>query len=260
VYHVDARGNERRTIFRDDVDRQTFLATLALAVARYELVCHGYCLMGNHYHLLLETPRANLPSAMRHINGCYTKAFNSRWHRVGHLFQGRYHAVPVEKDGHLVETIRYLALNPIRTKPPLCKRAEQWPWSSYPAALGLVDQPPWLTNDWLLAQFGRDRATARARLRTFVTADTAAGPPKRGIYNASEQFIRRRTRDLEPLAEVPRAHWQPLPPPLDEIFSRAGEPIRTAYRDHGYTLREIADHLGCHYTTVSRRLKRSEAA
>ena len=260
VYHVSSRGNERRRIYGDDDDRLEFLDELALAVERYGFVCHSYCLMGNHYHLVVETPRANLPVVMRHVNGCYTRSFNRRWHRVGHLFQGRYRAVLVEKDAHLLEIVRYVALNPTRTRPPLRDRPERWPWSSYPALLGLVPGPPWLSIDWVLAQFGSSYERARPRLKAFV--DDALGGPAPligdGIYFAGEGLVRAKTSALGPIPEVPRAHWQPFRPTLDEIFAAATDPIRTAYRDYGYTLREIADHAGCHYSTISRRLHNSE--
>jgi putative transposase len=262
VYHVMSRGNERRRIYRDAADRLEFLDQLALAIERYGLLCHGYCLMGNHYHLLLETPRANLPIAMRHLNGCYTRSFNTRWHRVGHLFQGRYRAVLTEKDAHLLENVRYIALNPTRTEPPLCGQPEAWPWSSYRALLGLGPQPRWLTVGWVLAQLARDYGNARLRLKAFVDEGltTQQQPLPGGIYFAAEEFIRDKTAGLKPIPEIPRSHWQPLRPTLEEIFTTASDPITSAYREYGYTLREIAEHLGCHYATVSRRLRKSERA
>jgi REP element-mobilizing transposase RayT len=259
VYHITVRGNERRRVFRDTADYEEFLKQLALAIGRYGWLCHGYCLMGNHYHLLLETPRANLPIGMRHLNGCYSQRFNKRWKRVGHLFQGRYSAEVVEKQAYLLELVRYVALNPMRAVPPLCQAPEEYRWSSYRILLGLAPRPEWLTVDWVLAQFGDDYATARARLKAFVEEGLEERPqPVGGLYHADDSFIRERTAAIEPIPEVPRAHWQPLRPPLSEIFETAAEPIATAYRTYGYTLRAIAEHLGCHYSTVSRRLRRSE--
>ena len=141
VYHVVARGNERQRIFRDVTDYRGFLKLLELVVDRYCWLCHGYCLMGNHYHLLVETPRANLPIGMRHLNGCHTRSFNRRWGRVGHLFQGRYKAEVVEKQSYLLELIRYIALNPVRVEPPLCATPEQYQWSSYGVLLRRAPQP-----------------------------------------------------------------------------------------------------------------------
>lgn len=260
VYHVTARGNERRTIFQDAGDYLQFLQQLELAITRYGWLCHAYCLMGNHYHLLVETPRANLPIGMRHLNGCYGQWFNRRWQRVGHLFQGRYKAELVEKQPYLLELIRYLALNPTRTTPPLARNPECYPWSSYSTVLGLAPKPAWLTIDWALTWFGDDYERARARLRAFVEEDIGSETPHPvgGLYHGSEQFITHQAPDTGPIPETPRAHWQPLRPPLNEIFATTEEPITAAYRTYGYTMKEIARHLGCHYQTVSRRLRQHE--
>jgi putative transposase len=259
VYHVTARGNERQDIFRDDSDRHRFLSHLGLAVGRYGWLCHAFCIMGNHYHLLVETPRANLPTGMRHLNGCYSASFNRRWNRVGHLLQGRYRAELVEKQAYLLALIRYVALNPMRTSPPLCDAPEEYRWSSYPALLGLVPRQPWLTLDWILAQFADDYSNARSRLKAFVDEGLQERPlPVGHLYFATDAIITSLTEELEPIPEIPREHWQPLRPPLDEILTQLDDPIAVAYRSYGYTLREIAAHIGCHPATVSRRLRRAE--
>jgi putative transposase len=127
-YHVTARGNERRNIFRDDRDRQRLLGYLESAVLRYKAVVHVYCLMSNHYHLLLSTPAGNLSQIMRHINGGYTTYFNKRHDRAGHLLQGRYKAILVEADPYAGELSRYIHLNPVRAG--IAGRPEEYPWSS----------------------------------------------------------------------------------------------------------------------------------
>lgn len=114
VYHITSRGNEKKTIFRSDKDRVDFLDTLQDVNSRYNWICHAYCLMGNHYHLLIETPDANLSIGMRQLNGVYTQSFNGRRKRTGHLFQGRYKAILIQKDSHLLEVCRYVVLNPVR--------------------------------------------------------------------------------------------------------------------------------------------------
>ena len=261
VYHVTARGNERQAIFRDTADYVEFQRQLELAVERYDWLCHGICLMGNHYHALVETPRANLPVGMRHLNGCYSAAFNRRWQRVGHVFQGRYKAELVEKHAYLLQLVRYLALNPMRTTPPLCAAPEEYPWSSYRVLLGLEPQPAWLTIDWILAQFADDYERARVRLKAFVEEGLEERPlPVGGMYFADDDFLRDVTAGLHQIPEIPRKQWQPLRPGLDEIFAASEDPIAVAYRAYGYRLREIAAHLGCHYATVSRRLRKSEEA
>ena len=165
-------------------DYRGILEASGLVVDRYCWLCHGYCLMGNHYHLLVETPRANLPIGMRHLNGCHTRSFNWRWGRVGHLFQGRYKAEVVEKQSYLLELVRYIALNPVRTEPPLCATPERYRWSSYGILLGRAPQPDWLTIDWVLKQFGDDYDGARARLSSFVDGGRAGDRPQAvgGVY------------------------------------------------------------------------------
>ena len=114
VYHLTSRGNARQPVFLDDADREAFLATLAEAAGRWGWLCHAHCLMTNHYHLLVETPRPTLARGMRDLNGVYTQRFNRRHGRPGHLFQGRYTAVLVERESHLLELCRYVVLNPVR--------------------------------------------------------------------------------------------------------------------------------------------------
>jgi len=114
LYHVTARGNARQAIYTDDADRQMFLLVLEDVETRYHWLCHAYCLMDNHYHLLLETPQGNLSAGMRQVNGVYTQRFNRRHGRVGHIFQGRFKAILVERESYLLELCRYLVLNPVR--------------------------------------------------------------------------------------------------------------------------------------------------
>jgi REP element-mobilizing transposase RayT len=116
LYHLTARGNARGDIFLDDADRRLFLALLGKEIAQQGWCCYAYCLMSNHYHVLIETPEANLISGMRRLNGVYTQAFNRRHARVGHVFQGRYKAIVVDQDSYGLELCRYIVLNPVRAK------------------------------------------------------------------------------------------------------------------------------------------------
>jgi REP element-mobilizing transposase RayT len=259
LYHVTARGNARQSIFRDDDDRRLLLGTLEAVVSRYGWLCHAYCLMDNHFHVVVETPRANLATGMRHLNGVYSQRFNQRWGRSGHLFEGRYQAILVEKDPHLLELARYVALNPQRAG--ICA-AEEWRWSSYRATAGIDPAPCFLTVGWLLGQFSADRRAAQARYREFVH-DGDDGSPLRDArgkaYLGSVPFVERHRPRGQLAAEIPRSQREPVRPSLQEIFGQAGdEAIALAYR-HGYRLREIAEHVGVHYATVSRRLKRLES-
>lgn len=165
VWHVTGRGNERREIFGDDGDREWFLTILGRVVKVYRWRVHAYVLMGNHYHLLIETPEATLSRGMRQLNGSYTQSFNRRHDRVGHLLQGRFKAILVEKEAHLLELARYVVLNPVRAR--MTASAGQWRWSSYRATAGLGPAPAWLETEWSLAQFG-PRSEAKRRYRAFV--------------------------------------------------------------------------------------------
>jgi REP element-mobilizing transposase RayT len=124
VYHVMSRGNEKSVIFRDDRDRRTFLAILASVIRKERWLLHSFCLLGNHYHLLVETPLGKLSHGMHGLNGHYTQQFNRRHERAGHLFEGRFKAIVVEKESHLLELHRYIVLNPVRAG--LAATPEDW--------------------------------------------------------------------------------------------------------------------------------------
>ena len=142
MYHVTARGNAQEEIFLDGQDYRTFCGVLSKTVERYRWRCHGYCLLPNHYHLLLETPEPNLGRGMLVVNGTYARRFNWRYERYGHVFQGPYGAVVLEDDEHLLEVCRYIALNPVRAG--LVANPGGWPWSSYGALAGLAEIPTFL--------------------------------------------------------------------------------------------------------------------
>jgi putative transposase len=257
---VIARGNNRQVVYVDDHDRTGFLNLLAHVVERYRLLCHSYCLMDNHYHLLLETPKANLSLAMRQLNGLYAQRFNRRNGRCGHVFQARFRAIVVQKESHLLRAARYIVRNPVRAR--LSTRPGQWSWSSYNAMAGAAPAAVFLCTDELLAAFAPTRRAAQARYREFVAEriDDDLMEEVRGERLGDEAFLRVRYADDERLAEVPRAQLEPLRRPLAEIFAAEPRPVAAAYGDHGYSLGEIGEHLGCHYSTVSRRLRLEEAA
>jgi len=257
VYHVTSRGNNRRSIFVDDEDRGLLLVTLARVVAEYAWICHAYCLMPNHYHLLIETPKPTLSRGMRQLNGLFAQTLNRRHGRSGHLFQGRFHAVLIEKDAHLLEVARYVVLNPCRAG--LCSTPEGWRWSSYRATAGLEGSPPYLTTDWLLELFGPDRARAREEYREFVAAPTNSDLWKglRGqIFLGGDDFISRNSPGGERPRAVPRVQYRPLRPSL-EALARAHDErgFIAAARQQDYTIGEIAAALGLSRMTVSRRLR-----
>jgi REP element-mobilizing transposase RayT len=167
LYHVTSRGDRRENIFEDDDDRSRFLEILEGVVADDNWLCHGYCLMDNHYHLIIETLDGNLSKGMRQLNGVYTQASNRRYGRSGHLSPGRYKAILVDKDRYLLELSRYVVLNPLRAK-GMVKRLEDWSWSSYLPMVGDAPKPEWLITDWLLSLFGKLRKIAMEKYRQFV--------------------------------------------------------------------------------------------
>jgi len=159
LYHLTARGNSRDEIFLDVDDRHAFLRMLGQEIEQQRWLCYAYCLMDNHYHLLVETPEGNLICGMRRLNGRYTQAFNRRHEHVGHVFQGRYKSILVEKDAYLFELSRYIVLNPVRAN--MVKKPESYTWSSYRSSIGLSVSPPWLASGQLINFFGSKEAYAR---------------------------------------------------------------------------------------------------
>jgi putative transposase len=176
IFHVYARGVARRAIFRDDADRRRYLALLGVVVAARSWRCLSYCLMDNHLHLLVETPRANLAAGMQRLHGDYARGFNRRHGCDGHVFQGRYGAVRVRSDGQLWTVAAYIADNPVAAG--RCARAEDWPWSSHAAALG-GRGPSWLDGDRLTAYLGSSGGDPRRRLAATVAARRGDPTPSR---------------------------------------------------------------------------------
>jgi REP element-mobilizing transposase RayT len=267
VYHVTSRGNSRADIFMEDSDRVLFLNILAKVVKRYNFLCHAYCLMDNHYHLLIETPDGNLSAGMRQLNGVYTQAFNRAHQRDGHLYKGRYKAILVEKEGHLLELSRYVVLNPVRAT--IVSQPEQYRWSSYLPTLGRAAKPELLTTQWILGNFSTQLDEGRLRYQRFVQEgiDQSESPWEHltnQLLLGSEYFVHKvKSHLLEPetLDEIPRKQRYVGRPSLVDIFSSKpatknvrNDFIRRAHEEYGYTLKEISSVLGIHYTTVSKAI------
>lgn len=254
LYHVMARGDARGAIFLDDADREAFCAGLWRVAERFQWRVWAYCLMGNHYHLLVETLQPTLSRGMREVNGVYTQAFNRRHGRVGHVLQGRYKAILVDKNSYLLELSRYIALNPVRAR--LCAMAADWPWSSYRSVMGKVAAPDTLAVAETLALFSEDRGVARRAFARFVAEGARYSLPenKQQLFLGNDEFAERMaSRAKAPSREVPRK--QRALKSLAQYERAAADrdsAIRAAYASGTYTLRAIGEHFGMHYATVSR--------
>lgn len=263
VYHVTARGDRREDVFFCDADRVFWLGLLGAVCRRFNWVCHAYCLMTNHWHLVIETPEGNLSQGVRQLNGVYTQYVNRTYRRVGHVYQGRYKAILIEKDCYLLEVARYVVLNPVRAG--MVADAGEWPWSSYGAMLGLAVAPEWLVTQWLLGQFSRQRNRARAAYVDYVRAGVGLpslwGQLQSQIFLGSRDFVVQMQAQLQPdeaLGEIPRAQHRPPACPLETYVSEFEDPregMARAYLSGDYTLKAIADAFGVHYATVSRAVR-----
>ena len=275
-YHVTSRGNERKDVFKSRKDRQQFLSYLESSVVRYGAVIHAYCLMSNHYHLLLETPNGNLSQIMRHINGAYTTYFNVKQKRSGHLFQGRYKAILVEADEYATELSRYIYLNPVRAG--IVANPEAYEWSSYRQVIGMSETPTWVTTSFVLGYFGGN--SARDKYRQFV--DEAVNreddsPLKKAVASTilgSHDFVREMSQ--QHLGE--RKADRNLPavrvlnrPRIDEIIAAVKSVIREedlvkklslyfCHRFSGARLREIGERFGMSDAAVTQASRRMRVA
>lgn len=283
LYHITARGNERNTIYREEGDFKKFLDILSELPQRYGIVIHGYVLMGNHYHLLIETPKGNITRVMHYLNATYTGYFNRKYKRVGHLFQGRYKGFLIEKERYLLSVSRYIHLNPIRAK--ILKSPEEYRWSSFPAYIGNSERKDWLTCDWTLKQFSEDKVKARRLYKAFVDEGlTSKENPfegiKGGLILGSEDFISEIKKKLKlgRHREIPESRKLIRNITYEEVIAivskrlgvseqeikEAGRRDNEARRICLYLLRrltdvrneEIAGHFGIGYTAVSQAVSR----
>lgn len=258
-YHVTARGDRRSTIFRTDSDRLTWLDLLGETCERFDFVVLAYCQMGNHYHLVLQTRQGQLARGMRFLNGNYSQYFNRQHRLVGHVFQGRYHAVLCQGDKHLMELQRYTVLNPLRAG--LVAHPAQWLWSSFAAIVGTIDAPPWLARDSVLAQFGNEIQTAIETFQAFVLEGIGMENPFRAVRNqlffGDDEFcqLAAQQKMVGNLLEIKRAQRQAIVRPLASYFEDSGnekDAIAQAYLSRAYTMAEIAEHKRISIRTVCR--------
>ncbi len=259
LYHITARGNRKGDIFLDDRDRKVFLEKLATVLKHHNWICHAYCLMCNHYHLLIETVEANLSEGMRDLNKDYSQAFNRLHDTVGHLLQGRFKAFIIEKEPYLLEVARYIVLNPVRAG--LVKHPALWRWSSFLATAGLVDTPSFLTTDWILGHFDDDRARAQQKYVEFVEAGIGGKSPFDEVVHrsilGSPQFV----GEMWPLCtgstlikEIPRDERIVGRPSLEVLF-----PCDQTRKDRDEAI--VFGRVGCGYSVaeIARSLQLSES-
>lgn len=280
---MTTRGNERRKIVLDDADRWQFFRILKEVIEEEKVACHAWVLMDNHYHLLLETPHGNLSRAMWHLNGIYTQKFNKKHDRTGHLFQGRFKAIVVEKETYLKVLCRYIVLNPVRAK--MVKDPGGWNWSSYRATAGLEKKTAWLETNWLLGQFGKDEKQAQKKYREYV----AEGIGKREspweelysrVYLGKDKFLKRvnevgkQHRNLD----MPKYQKQVMKQDPGKVLEKVGKEYgenpgeilkagrrRTESRDaaiyllkteSGLSLKEIGNKMGIGFSAVGNQWAR----
>ncbi len=275
-YHVTSRGNEQKAIFKSKKDREQFLHYLETATERYAAIIHTYCLMDNHYHLLVETAKGNLSQIMRHINGAYTTYFNVKRKRAGHLFQGRYKAILVEADEYAKELSRYIHLNPVRAG--IVDKPEEFIWSSHSSYIGKKRKLEWLQTDFILGYFDKKVSSAKKKYQQFVVdsigseekspfegtiASTLLGSPG-FIREITGKFLegKEKDRNIPALREINRG------PAIERIFKAISQVIcddaemrkkMSLYLCHRYSgakLKEIGEYFDMKDAAVSQASRR----
>ena len=275
VYHVTSRGDRREDIFTDDEDRHGLLEVVAQALSRFDAEALAYCLMGNHYHFVLHTRQANLSLLMRHINGVYTQAFNRRHNNVGHLFQGRFKAILVDRDAYLLEVCRYVDLNPVRAR--MVRKPGAWAWSSYRAHVGRAIAPDWLDTEglhgYLLghpARSSADRRRAADRYARLVASVPDASlwdsALRQQIYLGDEAFVERMQALAEPrnstdddIPKIQRRKSRTLAQWMESCENRE-QALYSAHTQSAMTMSAIAREIGLSVSRVSRLIARAEGA
>jgi len=265
LYHVTSRGNRRNPIYRDDGDRRAWLDMLGRVCERHHFVVHSFCQMTNHYHLLIETVEANLSQGMRQLNGLYTQRFNWRHDLVGHLFQGRYKAILVQKESYLLELSRYIVLNPLRAN--MVSSLDDWRWSSHHFIS--QDHPPtWLERKWLLGRFGNTHTEAVSAYRAYVLAGIGQMNPlsatRHQILLGDDAFVsaHQHLQRSEELGETVRSERRAVALSLTEYQARypdRDEAMARAYLSTAFTMAQIAGAFGVSAKTVSRALAAFES-
>jgi len=261
-YHVTSKGSRDQNVFIDDIDRTAFLKIVETVVVKFGWLVHSYVLMESHYHLVVECPQANLSKGMRQLNGVYTQHYNRRHGQEGPLFQGRFKSILFEAKGYLLRLCRYVELNPVRVG--VSAAPHKYRWSSFKAAVGLVKNPGWLHTETRLGLF-EDSADSPQQYRDYVMAGVGAKSPlehrSAQVLLGSTQFV----NEMQPILQGEKlakrgpkkvGRRRSLPALFKNIQDKSrvdrNELICQAHLKHSYTLMEIGEALGLHYTTVSK--------
>lgn len=267
LYHVTARGDRKSAIYLDDSDRLAWLAMMAQVAARFNFVVYAFCQMTNHFHVVLETVEGNLSQGMRQLNALYSQYFNRRHGLVGHVFQGRYKAILVQKEAYLLELARYVVLNPIRAG--MVTQLDDWPWSSHSYVVGTasVPAPEWLDTSCLLGHFASDSSDAIASYIRFVSAGIGMQNPLNSTRNqlilGSDEFAARHRQlpacDLvRAVSKIQRRTFALTLPEYEKKYADPSEAMAQAYLSTAYTMLQIGEHFGVSYKAVSRAVKQFE--
>lgn len=263
LYHVTSRGDRRALIYLDDTDRAVWMQTLAEICARFDFVVHSFCQMGNHYHLLMETNQANLSQGMHQLNGIYSQYFNRRHKLVGHVFQGRYHAILVQKERYLLELARYIVLNPVRAN--VVELPDDWAWSSYRLIAATTPPPSWLSAQWILEKFNASQPAAIEAYRAFVRAGIGKATPLTQVHGqlilGDGAFVARFQAPpvIVQATGITRTHRSAVALPLQaylEKYRDRDEAIARAHASSSYTIDAIAQHFKVSHKTAARAIKR----
>ncbi|KTD75196.1 transposase [Legionella waltersii] len=260
LYHITSRGNKKENIYLSDNDRVLFLDIFSKVSLKCSWVCYAYCLMSNHYHFLIETPLGNLSKGMQLLNGIYTQKFNQTHNRVGHIFQGRFKGILVEKDNYLLELSRYIVLNPVRAQ--MVFSVGDWPWSSYHSTINPLIKPSWLSTDLILSLFSQNLPIAIEKYQQYVCegmeVHTLWDNLKNQIYLGSANFVNEMQKKVElekKFTYIPQPHYMPVKCSLHEYekkSSNRNDCIRLAYASGQFSLAEIGEYFGLHYSWISR--------
>jgi len=267
LHHVMSRGDNKQGIFLNDHDRERFFDIYSDIVDRLGWATFAWCLMGNHFHLVVETPDPNLSEGMRLLNGIYTQYFNKNHGRVGHLFQGRFRSIVVEKNRYLLELIRYVVLNPVRSG--RIDAPGDWRWSSYRATAGLEECPDWFDPGWILELVSEGVGGRESRRRQYIEfiaqgmlkEEDIMDKVRQQIYLGDESFIESVQFKCPPDGSDPDIVNEQRRKPMSFLqeylrgYRDRREAMARAYLEGGFSQAEISKHFGVHYSTISKAVR-----